>query len=192
MQAPSPAVEPSDEFERFLLSLVSTVWSAELSRDATLQKTTNLVFASSIQWPVEKMPFFVYVAAKPGIAIEEVESALSASLRRFLTSPSKKWLQQMQLMAPAMVTQMQLASAESVNLSTDAVAKQFGGDRKKALGMVLGQSAINRFVLRRWARDEPDDRLKQLKRLTSEELKKILDRNLQPERQRVIRVVPQT
>ncbi len=134
------------------------------------------------------MPFFIYAAAKPTATSDKIEGLIDEKLRKLVAAPGKKWLQQIQMTGPAIVTKMQQDSAESRKQGVTMIAQQFGGDRKKAMGMVMGQTAINRFIILRWAGERPNENLERLKRLKVEEFSKILAERLSPELRRTIRL----
>ena len=144
---------PRDPVDRVILTLIGSQVRSSLSQDPSLSLLADHVSVSNWTWPVGELPFYVYATAADGVALEDLEEAMTAAVRKAMAT--------VQIMPGQLAIQAKGLHDRVVQLTpgyVDAVSRnlaQRGRTPQQALGMVLGQGALNWITARSALGDAP-------------------------------------
>jgi Peptidase M16 inactive domain len=133
---------PADEAERVALTLRGLLAMAALSMDETLQKDARMVLGSSHLYPVGDLPFMVYATLKEGAdgaAVDRIEARARAIFEK---EPSSADMTQLRMFIEQTANPPALTDG-TVREQARQVAKMMAVIEDRAIGMVVGQAALN-------------------------------------------------
>lgn len=173
---------PEDATERVVLSLWGAMLQQQLAADPQLQPLADAVLVPNHMWSVGELPFFVYVAVKPGAELEKVQALLTERISKLAESGGAVPPANLVMYARQLSATTNTLNEPAARQAARAVAQQTGRDEKQALAMVLGQGAINWGIADRFLGPDPAAIVTELQALTAERLAEILRESLSEER----------
>jgi predicted Zn-dependent peptidase len=181
---------PEEAADRAALSLWGGLLMQKLMTDPDIQAAAESVFCSNPIWNVGTLPFFIYATARPGTNVADLKDLLASRLQTMRSQkPAGLELMQLKLMANQF-NQPPVADWNAVTQQSKMLASQFGADPEKAVGMVLGNIALQSGVRESLLGPEPEDCARKLQQLTADDLHRIVQRNLDPSGQFVTTLTP--
>lgn len=181
---------PKDKASSAAMSLFGTLLMQQLHLDAELKRVADMAFCTNFTWKADPLPFFVYAAAKEGQSLEDVEQILKA---RFQATVSSTIATTTQL--PAFVSQLQMQATslnpQIVEQQSQMLQNAQGMDKKKAVGMVVTQAALNWAMMDRLLGSEPHKTAAQINAMVGPKLNKLIKETLDEKKMIVTYVLPQ-
>jgi predicted Zn-dependent peptidase len=180
---------PGDAQTRRVLSLWGSSLAQRLRSDAALGELTTMVFAPNHMWMVGELPMFVYAAVKPGAPLEQVEALLIERIEALIETGGGAAPAELAAYARglAATTQGFIRDEASVRQAARALEGQ-GRSAERAMGLVLGQGALNWGSASRFLGPEPGAAIAALEAMTPEDLAATLREHLRA-RDRIVTIL---
>lgn len=173
---------PEDPLARVVLSLWGLTLQQQLAADPQLMQLADAVLGPNHMWSVGELPFFIYVAVKPGVELEKVEALLTERISKLVETGGVVPPANMVMYARQLAATTETLNEPAVRQTARALAQQTGRDEKQALAMVLGQGAINWGIADRFLGPDPAAMIAELGGLTADQIAKIRSEHLSDER----------
>ena len=172
---------PTSRADRVLLSLYGSLVANHLATDDGLKSVAQMTFCSQQQWPVGELPFFVYATAQPGHTLDELETTLTTQFFEAVQETREALYA-----LPTLITESwaQACAPKRFSLQRQAMILRFQELAKPhdAMGLVLGQMALNLGTLNRLLGPQADQTLSSLRQQMREHSRSVITRHLNPKR----------
>lgn len=183
---------PAGGTERLALSMWGNLVHQKLITDPDVQRVAQTVLCNSPGWPVGPLPFFVYAAPRTAVSPQEVADVLQAKLRAFVQARPEP---RDALLIASSIARVrypaQHTTWERVQQEAKAFAAKLQKTEDEAVGIVLGNIAVQIASFELMMADATTDDLDQFYRFSATELEPLIKNSLNPDQMFVTILQPE-